>query len=224
MDILVIEDEKQIATVIETGLTKNGFLVDVCHSGVDGLELAKSGKYEVLVLDIMLPDMDGISVLRELRRDGSSLPVILLTARNSLEDRVEGLDRGADDYLTKPFYIDELVARVKALLRRQTQSGSLVLTGAGLTLNRSSREVFFEQKKLTLTTREYGLLELLMRTPGHVYTRSELLDKVWDLQFDPSTNIIEVYVRKLRSKLADAGVGDIIETVRGVGYRLAVDA
>jgi DNA-binding response OmpR family regulator len=220
MDILVVEDEKQIAKVIETGLGNHGFHVDVCHGGAEGLEKASTGKYEVLVLDIMLPDMDGISVLKKLRQAGSSLPVILLTARNSLEDRVEGLDRGADDYLTKPFYVDELVARVKALLRRQTTSGSLVLTAAGLTLNRSSREVFFGQKKLTLTSREYGLLELLMRTPGNVYTRSELLEKVWDLQFDPSTNIVEVYVRKLRSKLADAGVGDVIETVRGVGYRL----
>jgi DNA-binding response OmpR family regulator len=224
MDILVVEDEKQIAKVIETGLTNNGFQVDVSHLGAEGLEMAASGKYEALVLDIMLPDMDGITVLRKLREQGSSLPVILLTARNELEDRVEGLERGADDYLTKPFYVDELVARVKALLRRQGQTGSLVLTAVGLTLNRSSREVFHGNQKLVLTSREYGLLELLMRTPGHVYTRSELLEKVWDLQFDPTTNIVEVYVRKLRSKLADAGVGDVIETVRGVGYRLNTGA
>lgn len=223
MDILVVEDEKQIAQVIETTLTKQGFHVDVSHNGREGLEMAKTGKYEVLVLDIMLPEMDGITVLKQLRKSGSSLPVILLTARNTLEDRVEGLDRGADDYLTKPFFSEELVARVKALLRRQTQQGSsLVLTAGELTLNRSTREVFVGQNKLTLTSREYGLLELFMRTPGNVFTRAELLEKVWDLQFDPSTNIVEVYIRKLRSKLADAGVGDIIETVRGVGYQLNV--
>ena len=218
--ILVIEDEKKIARLISDALAEDGFSVDVSYEGTPGLAMAVANDYDLLILDIMLPDLSGLDILKRVRRGGSSLPVIMLTARHAIEDRVEGLDGGADDYVTKPFYIEELKARINAQLRRASERSDVVVVH-GISINRKTGEVFVGKEKLNLTGRERALLELLMRTPGNVYTRPEILEKVWELHFDPTTNLVEVYVRRLRTKLADAGAPDVIETVRGVGYRIS---
>ncbi len=220
MKILVVEDETRIASYVKRGLTEQGFTVDVCQDGDEGLHMATTQSYDVLVLDIMLPGRDGVSVLQEVRRAQNNVPVILLTARDGLEDRVQGLNAGADDYLTKPFYVEELVARLHAVSRRVTGGALSVLAASGVTLNRMSREATVGETKVTLTAREFNLLEFMMRSPGNVYTRTQILEKVWEYHFDPQTNIVDVYIQRLRSRLAEAGAKEVIETVRGVGYRI----
>lgn len=217
--ILVVEDESRISGFVRKGLTEKGFVVDVTENGVDGLHMATTASYDAVLLDIMLPGRDGLSVLKELRASGSTVPVILLTARDGIDDRVAGLDHGADDYITKPFFMEELIARLRAVTRRVTGASVSVLSSAGVVLNRMTREVTVGGGRVMLTAREFNLLELFLRSPGEVITRTQMLEKVWEYHFDPKTNIIEVYIQRLRVRLADAGAPDVIETVRGVGYR-----
>lgn len=221
MKVLVVEDEKKIASFIRKGLEAEGFVVDAAVDGDSGYTLATSRPYDVLVLDIMLPGRDGLSILKSLRERKMGLPVVLLTARSELNERLEGLNLGADDYLTKPFYIQELVARIHALVRRASGTAQSILSVADLTLNLLTREVTRAAEKIELTVREFTLLEQLMRSPGRVLTRAQICEQVWNYHFDPETNLVDVYVQRLRKKV-DGGVGrKLIETVRGVGYRIA---
>lgn len=220
MKILVIEDEKKIASFIRKGLEAAGFAVDVSHNGDEGYSMATNRPYDVLVLDIMLPGRDGLSILRNIRDRKIPLPVILLTARSELNERVEGLNMGADDYLTKPFFIEELVARIHAVTRRSTGGGQSILTIGDLSMNLLTREVRRGARTIELTPREFALLECLMRSPGRVLTRVQLLERVWSYDFDPGTNIVDVYVQRLRGKVDSDSEVKLIETVRGVGYRI----
>jgi DNA-binding response OmpR family regulator len=223
--VLVIEDEKKTASFIRRALQAEGFIVDCAHAGEEGLDLALGGVYDALVLDIMLPGRDGLSVLRELRARRSTVPVLLLSARKHVDERIEGLNAGADDYLPKPFVLGELVARVRALGRRTTGPGrSTVLQLAGLTLDTITREVKRDGKVIELAAREYQLLEFLLRSQGRVCGRMQILEKVWDYDFDPGTNMVDVYVRRVREKI-DAGFAPpMLHTVRGVGYVMKVDS
>lgn len=220
MKILVVEDEKRIASFVRKGLEEQGFVVDLADNGIDGLHLAATEPYDAMVLDIMLPGRDGLSVLRELRAGASALPVILLTARTSLDERIEGLNLGADDYLPKPFYVEELVARIHAITRRAAGDEATVRRAGQVAMNLVTRETTAAGNAVDLTPREFNLLEFLMRSPGRVVTRTHILEHVWGYHFDPSTNIVDVYIRRLRKKLEEAGAEPIIETVRGVGYRI----
>ncbi len=221
MKVLVIEDEKKIASFVRKGLEAEGFVVDVCLDGNTGFALATSRPYDALVLDIMLPGRDGLSILRGLRERSIGLPVLLLTARSELNERLEGLNLGADDYLTKPFYIQELAARLHAIARRATGGAQSILTVADLTLNLLTREVMRGGRKIELTAREFALLENLMRSPGRVLTRAQICEQVWNYHFDPETNLVDVYVQRLRKKVDGDAARKLIETVRGVGYRIA---
>jgi two-component system, OmpR family, response regulator len=216
---LVIEDEKKIASFLRKGLEAQGFNVETCSRGDEGFTLATTRSYDVLVLDIMLPGRDGLSILRGLRERKIPLPIILLTARNELNERLEGLNLGADDYLTKPFFIEELIARIHAVVRRAT-GGQSILSVADLTMNLLTREVKRGATAIELTPREFLLLEHLMRAPGRVLTRVQICEHVWNYDFDPGTNLVEVYIQRLRKKVdGDASV-KLIETIRGVGYRM----
>lgn len=222
MKALVVEDEKKIAQFVVLGLREQGWTVDLQSRGDDAYDQLQTNVYDVVVLDIMLPGRDGLSILRSLREEGNRTPVILLTARNTLNERVEGLQGGADDYLTKPFFVEELIARIHAVVRRSAgQEQSLRQAGA-LTLNLMKREVRIEDREIELTAREFNLLEYLTRSPGRVYTRTQILEHVWDLHFDPTTNIVDVYIQRLRKKI-DADKESIIETIRGVGYRIRAE-
>lgn len=220
MKILVIEDEKKIASFVRKGLEAQGFVVDVSHHGDEGFTLATTRPYDAVILDIMLPGKDGLSILRNLRGRKIPLPVILLTARSELNERLEGLNLGADDYLTKPFHIEELIARLHAVTRRATGTSQSVLTVADLTLNLLTREIRRGDQRIELTTREFSLLEHLMRSPGRVLTRIEICERVWEYNFDPGTNLVDVYVQRLRKKLDSDFPVKLIETIRGVGYRI----
>ena len=218
MRILVVEDDKKTASFVRKALRSEGFAVDVCHDGHDGLHLAETTPYDALVLDIMLPGRDGLSVLRQLRDRRNAVPVLLLSARGDVNERVEGLDAGADDYLPKPFVLAELVARVRAMGRRGGDARAAVLQVADLSLDTVTRVARRGDTLIELTAREYRLLEFLMRTPGRICGRMSILEKVWDYDFDPGTNLVDVYVRRLREKV-DTGFGPpLIHTVRGVGY------
>jgi two-component system, OmpR family, response regulator len=220
MRVLVVEDERKTASFIRKALRTEGFAVDVCHDGEDALQLAASTPYDAMVLDIMLPGRDGLSVLRLLRERRSALPVLLLSARGEVNERVEGLDAGADDYLPKPFALAELIARVRALGRRAGESRATVLQVADLELDTVTRLARRGGTSIELTAREYRLLEFLMRSTGRICGRMTILEKVWDYDFDPGTNLVDVYVRRLRDKL-DAGFErKLLHTVRGVGYVL----
>ncbi|MEM9226687.1 MAG: response regulator transcription factor [Verrucomicrobiota bacterium] len=220
MKILVVEDEKKIADFICKGLEAEGFIVDLCRDGKDGLLYAQSQSYDCLVLDVMLPGLDGIAILRKLRQAGQNVPIILVTARGELQDRVSGLQEGADDYLAKPFYTEELVARIRAVCRR-TQNDHLNLRQVcDLTLNLATREVKRGDESIDMTSREFNLLEYLMRSPGRVYTRTQILEHVWNYHFDPDTNLVDVYVKRVRRKIQQPDSLPLIETVRGVGYRM----
>ena len=218
--VLVIEDERKIASLIRKGLEAQGFVVDVCLRGDEGYALATARPYDVLVLDIMVPGRDGLSILRNLRDRKTPLPVILLTARNELNERLEGLNLGADDYLTKPFFIEELIARIHAVTRRAAGATQGILTAGDLSMNLLTREVKRGGVVIDLTPREFTLLEHLMRSPGRVLTRAQICEQVWDYDFDPGTNLVEVYIQRLRKKVDADAPAKLIETIRGVGYRL----
>jgi two-component system, OmpR family, response regulator len=222
--VLVIEDEKKINSLVRKGLEAQGFVVETTQSGDDGYLLATTRPYDVLVLDIMLPGRDGLSILRNLREKKVALPVILLTARSELNERLEGLNLGADDYLTKPFFIDELIARIHAVTRRASGAVQSILSVSDLTMNLLTREVRRGTTKIELTPREFSLLEHLMRSPGRVLTRVQICEQVWDYNFDPGTNLVEVYVQRLRKKVDGMSPAKLIETIRGVGYRINVPA
>jgi two-component system, OmpR family, response regulator len=223
MRVLVVEDEKQIAGFVRKGLEEQGFKVDLSYNGDEGYELAKTHPYDVIVLDIMLPGRDGLSIVSNLRKQRNTVPVILLTARSELDERVEGLDAGADDYLTKPFYVEELVARIRAVTRRRDGDAGNVVKVADLTLDLLSREAQRNGRKIKLTAREFDLLAYLMRSPGRVYTRTQILEHVWGFNFDPETNLVDVHIQRLRKKVSTGGEPQLIETVRGVGYRMVKD-
>lgn len=220
MRILVVEDQAKIAEFIRSGLKENGFVVDHYTTGEEGYEQALTEPYDAMVLDIMLPGRDGLSILRSLREKGVTMPVIVLTARSELNERVLGLELGADDYLTKPFFTEELVARLRAQIRRTSGVQLNILKVADLSLNLISREVQRGEETLDLTAREFALLEFLIRSPGRVYTRSQISSHVWNMHFDPGTNMVDVTLGRLRRKVDEGRDVKLIETVRGVGYRL----
>ncbi|MDT8991947.1 response regulator transcription factor [Curvibacter sp. APW13] len=223
MNILLVEDEPKIAAFVMAGFKEQGMLLDHCDNGNEGYERAMHGAYDAVVLDIMLPGRDGLSILKGMRRGGIATPVILLTARNELEDRIDGLHSGADDYLAKPFYVEELVARVQALVRRVSGERQNILAVGDLRLDRITREVTWKAQSVDLTGREFNLIEYLMRSPGRVFTRTQILEHVWGYDFDPSTNVVDVCIQRIRKKLSAIGVADgtesPIDSVRGVGYR-----
>lgn len=223
MRILVIEDEDKVASFIKRGLEEERYAVDVAPDGDEGLALAELAPYDVIVLDLMLPGMDGFQILKRLRDDGVATPVLVLTARNAVDDKIRGLDLGADDYLTKPFAFAELLARVRALLRRGQPQASPILKIADLTLDPAARRVTRAEQRIELTAKEYALLEYLMRHNGRVLTRTMISEHVWDQTFDSYTNVIDVYVNYLRKKVDQGFEPKLIHTVRGVGYTLRVE-
>ena len=220
MKILLIEDDRKILSFVKKGLKEQGFIVDACDNGDDGYDLASGQGYDAIILDIMLPGRDGLSILRGLREEKITTPVILLTARSALQERVEGLNLGADDYLSKPFYMEELLARIHAVTRRASGDQMSLMQIGNLTVNLITRDVRIGKEKVELTVREFSLLELLMRSPDRVFTRTQILEHVWGYDFDPQTNVVDVYVRRLRSKVELKPDELLIETVRGVGYRM----
>ena len=224
MRVLVVEDEKKVAVLIQAGLAEHGINAEVCHHGDEALRRATSESFDGLVLDVMLPGRDGLSILRKLRSDGVNVPILLLTARGDLDERVEGLNSGADDYLAKPFAMVELVARLRAVWRRREGVTANLLTYADVVMNLVTREVRRGGRAILLTRQEFALLECLLRLPGKVVTRTELSQQVWGNQFDPGTNVVDVGVKRLRQKLDDGFPQPLIRTVRGVGYFLKGDA
>ncbi|MBI3107053.1 MAG: response regulator transcription factor [Candidatus Rokubacteria bacterium] len=225
MRVLVVEDERKVAGFIRQGLQEEGYTVEVAADGAVASDLSLAGPpYDLVVLDVMLPKQDGFAVLKAMRQQRIETPVLLLTARDSVPDRVAGLDLGADDYLTKPFCFEEFLARVRALLRRGQGQRAPVLRLADLTLDPATREVARGARRITLTTREYALLEYFLRHPGRVLTRPMLAEHVWGLGFDPESNIIDVYVGYLRRKIDREGERKLLQTVRGAGYVMKDEA
>ena len=218
MRVLVVEDEKKTAAFVRKALQAEGFAVDVCANGADALAAAKTTPFDGIVLDIMLPGRDGLSVLRQLREGGNKTPVLLLSARGAVNERVEGLNAGADDYQPKPFVIAELVARVRALGRRVGENKSTVLRVGDLALDTVSHRAQRGGKTFELTAREFRLLEFLMRSAGRICGRMSIIEKVWDYDFDPGTNLVDVYVKRLREKIDDGFEPKLLQTVRGIGY------
>jgi len=216
--LLVVEDEARIAAFLVKGLTAHGYAVDHARTAAEALSLTEEIEFALVVLDLRLPDADGLDVLRTLRSRGADLPVVVLTARGDVGDRVEGLELGADDYLTKPFVFDELLARVRARLRGRRQDQSILAFGR-VRLDLRTRRALVDDREVDLTTREFALLETFLRHPGQVLSREQLLSQVWGMNFDPGSNLVDVYVGYLRRKLGESSV----ETVRGAGYRLVGD-
>ena len=224
MRILVVEDERKVAGFIRQGLEEEGYAVELAHDGAAALDLLVDGPPpDLVVLDLMLPRLDGFAVLKAARSRAVPTPVLVVTARDSVADKVRGLDLGADDYLTKPFSFDEFLARVRALLRRSADRREPMLRAADLTLDPATREVSRAGRKIVLTAREYALLEYFLRSRGRVLTRPVLAEHVWGLDFDPESNIIDVYVGYLRRKIDTTGERRLLHTVRGAGYALRVD-
>ncbi len=219
MHILFVEDEAKIANFVQAGLKEQGFVVDYCDNGNDGYNCALENEYDAIILDIMVPGKDGLSILKNLRRQGQNVPIILLTARNELDDRIEGLNLGADDYLAKPFFVEELVARIQAVMRRGSPERQNSVCVGPIKLDRITREVTCNQQIIELTTREFNLLEYLMRSAGRVFTRTQILEHVWGYDFNPSTNVVDVCVQRIRKKIDAIGGNGCIESIRGVGYR-----
>lgn len=219
MHILFVEDEPKIANFVQTGLKEQGFVVDYCDNGDEGYQRAINHEYDVIVLDIMIPGKDGLSILKHLRRSRRNVPVILLTARNELDDRLEGLNLGADDYIAKPFFVEELVARIHAVVRRSAGDRQNLLSVGTIKLDRLTREVTSDQQMVELTSREFNLLEYLMRSPGRVFTRTQILEHVWGYDFNPNTNVVDVCIQRIRKKVDRLDEASWIESVRGVGYR-----
>ncbi len=219
MRLLVVEDEKKLANIVKRGLVEEGYSVDVSGDGEEAQYMAENTAYDGVILDIALPGKDGLAVCRDLRAGGNNTPILMLTARDSVEDRVKGLDSGADDYVVKPFAFSELLARVRALLRRDSVRSPEIRVG-DLTLNTVTRDVMRGRRSLDLTAKEYAILEYFMRRPNAVVTRTMLEENVWDGDFEGMSNIIDVYVRRLRRKIDSENEDSLIQTLRGAGYRL----
>jgi two-component system, OmpR family, response regulator len=224
MKILLIEDELKIADFVLQGFSQVGFETDHFTQGTIGLKAALTGEYDAIVLDLMLPGMDGIEVLRNIRQSGSAIPVIILTAKGDLSDRLIGFEAGANDYLPKPFYVEELIARVKSLMiTHKGQDNSMLVVGE-LSLDRISRRVQWMDHAMVLSQREFTLLEYLMRTPGHIFTRKQILKHVWAIEFDPQTNVVDVCIQRIKKKLTQTNPKTLaefpIEAIRGVGYKI----
>jgi len=220
MRILVVDDDRRLCAVIKRGLLEEAYAVDLAYEGEEGAYLAEVNPYDLIILDIMLPNKDGIQVCRELRAKKVNTPILMLTAKDTVEDRVKGLDTGADDYLVKPFAFSELLARVRALLRREGMLKSPELRVGDLILNTLTRQVWRGQRPIELTTKEYVILEYLMRHPNVVVTRTMIEEHAWDYDFDSLSNLVDVYIRRLRRKIDDEKDDGLIQTVRGAGYRL----
>ena len=222
MRILVVEDERKVASFVKKGFEEEGYAVDVAPDGEKAIFLAETNEYDVIILDWMLPKRDGLGVLQHLRRSGVATPVILLTARDAVNDKVQGLNTGADDYLTKPFEFAELLARVRALFRRGKSDQPTVLEVGDLRMDLLARKVLRAGVPIDLTAKEYSLLEYLLRNAGNVLTRTMIAEHVWDVHFDSDTNVIDVYVNYLRNKIDKPFEPKLLQTVRGVGYVLKV--
>lgn len=220
MRILVVEDEPGVAQFIEQGLIESGYAVDVARDGLEGLSYARAYEYDLIVLDIMLPKMDGLEMLSEIRDQRVKTPVLLLTARDSVDDRVRGLDSGADDYLVKPFAFSELLARLRALLRRPPLQADPLLRAADLEMDLTKHEVHRAGQLIELSPREFSLLELLLRHPNQVLSRTQIIERVWSFDFYSDTNVVDVYIGYLRRKIDQPFDSPLIHTVRGVGYKL----
>ena len=223
MKILVAEDEKKIAAFLERGFREQGFLVELCRRGDEALERVSEGAFDAVVLDIMLPGLDGLAVVRRLRAQRNSTPVLILSARGQLDERIEGLEAGADDYLPKPFAIKEVVARVRALARRAPEARAQVLKMADLVLDVAQHEVRRGGARIELAAREYKMLEVLLRNAGRICGRALLLEHVWDFNFDPGSNLVDVYIKRLREKIDAGREVKLLHTVRGSGYVMKED-
>lgn len=221
MRILLVEDEPAIANFVRQGLAETGYAVDLAHDGREGLDYALVADYDAYVLDILLPKMDGLALLRDLRRRGDKTPALMLTARDTVDNRVEGLDAGADDYLVKPFAFPELLARVRALLRRPPLQMGTVLQVGDLEMDTATREVRRNDRLIELSPREYAVLEYLLRHPHQVLSRTQIGEHVWNFDFFNESNVVDVYIGYLRRKIEHEGEPPLIHTVRGVGYRLS---
>jgi heavy metal response regulator len=220
MRLLLVEDEEKVVNFVQRGLAAERFAVDVARDGVAGLELAQSYDYDLVILDLLLPGLDGTEVLRRIRRSDSQVPILILTARDAVQDKVNHFEAGADDYLTKPFAFAELLVRIRALLRRGATRQETVLRVADIELDRLAQQVRRGGKRIELTSKEYSLLEYLMANAGRVLSRTMIIEHVWDQSFDGATNIVDVYVRHLRDKVDEGREGNLIRTVRGVGYAI----
>jgi DNA-binding response OmpR family regulator len=222
MRVLIVEDNPKMAAALQKGLREHGFAPDVSHTGFEGEDLAASGVYDLIILDLMLPDRDGVEVCRNLRRRGVKSKVIMLTALSSTDHKVGGLDSGADDYITKPFEFEELLARMRALLRRGDASESRHLRCEDLELDLYTRVAKRGEQSVELSNKEYSLLEYFMRNPDRVLSRTQICEKVWDMNFEPSSNVVDVYVSSLRKKVDRGHERELIHTIKGVGYRFGV--
>ena len=223
MRILIIEDERHLAKILKKGLEENGFIVDMCHDGEEGLYMAETYPFDAILLDILLPRMDGLTILNRLRAKNIGVPVLMLTAKGELEDRVKGLNTGADDYIAKPFDFQELLARLNAVIRRSSNKASPVISIDDLTINMDLKTVTRSGKDIRLSTKEYSLLEYLVLNSGRVISRTELTEHMYDTDFDLDSNVIDVYINYLRNKI-DKGFGrNLVHTVRGAGYVLKGD-
>jgi heavy metal response regulator len=220
MRVLIIEDEKKVLNFIKQGLEEERYIVDVASDGITGLEIALNNHFDAIILDVMLPGKDGYTVLKELRDAGSTIPVLMLTARDSVEDKVHGLDLGADDYLPKPFSFEELTARLRALMRRTTPEKTTKLKCGDLILDTVTHIAIKNGKEIDLTTKEYALLEYLMRNKNRILSRSTITQHVWKHNFDTDSNIIDVYIKRLRMKIDGDDEKPMIQSIRGVGYRM----
>ena len=224
MRILIVDDDQRLCDTLKRGLEENTYAVDCVHDGEEGEIYGCTDIYDLIILDVMMPIKDGVQVCRDLRTRNINTPILMLTAKDTVEDRVKGLDTGADDYLVKPFSFSELLARVRALLRRQDTSRSPELKTDDLTLNTVTREVYRQQEQIILTSKEFAILEHLMRNPNAVISRGMIEEHAWDCNFDSLSNLVDVYIRRLRQKIGREQGKDIIETVRGAGYRLRVNS
>jgi DNA-binding response OmpR family regulator len=222
MRTLVVEDSRRLAGIIKRGLLEEGYTVDIAYDGEEAQHMAETTPFDVIILDVMLPKKDGVTVCRELREKKVSTPILMLTAKDSVEDKVRGLDSGADDYQVKPFAFTELLARVRALLRREVYPKTQKLQAGDLVMDLQTREVCRGERKIELTAKEYAILEYFLRRPNAVVTRTMLGESVWDYEFDGLSNIIDVYVRRIRRKIDEDGQKSLIQTLRGAGYRLRV--
>ena len=224
MRILIVEDEHKISAYLKRGLEEQGYAVDTAFTGIEALDWVQAAPYDLIILDIMLPEIDGITLCRELRVRGMRMPILMLTARDAIDDRVTGLDAGADDYLIKPFAFNELLARVRALLRRNQDAPKVTTLQVGdLVLDTLARRVSREGKRIDLTPKEYAILEFLMREQGRVLTRTQIAEHVWNYEVYNQSNIVDVYIRNLRRKVDDGYQLKLIRTVRGVGYQISAE-